>query len=117
MPEALVETHEFRLHQRILVDIIKRQAGTPQKALLEGVMNCVDAGATEITLTIEFRRAVIQDNGQGFENEQVIAESFGQFGTPYTAAESRQHTYGRYRMGEARCSPWARTCGRLAPTK
>ena len=99
MPEALVETHEFRLHQRILVDIIKRQAGTPQKALLEGVMNCVDAGATEITLTIDFRRAVIQDNGQGFENEQVIAESFGQFGTPYTAAESRQHTYGRYRMG------------------
>jgi hypothetical protein len=95
MSPSPTETHPFRLHQRILVDIIKRQAGTPQKGLLEAVMNCVDAGASEIALTIEPGQVTIQDNGQGFESAERIAECFGQFGKPYTDKETRQHTYGR----------------------
>lgn len=46
MSELQVEIREFKMHQALLGNVIKEQAGTVQKAILEAVMNAVDAGST-----------------------------------------------------------------------
>lgn len=53
MAKSQSETRRFGMAPELLLDVIKRQAGTPAKAVLELVMNAVDAGATrcEVTLT------------------------------------------------------------------
>ena len=40
-----VETIAFTMHPQLLYSVIQRQAGTLNKAILEGVMNGVDARA------------------------------------------------------------------------
>ena len=39
------ETRRFKPHPQLLLDVIQRQAGTLGKAVLEAVMNAVDAKA------------------------------------------------------------------------
>ena len=39
----LTETRTLNAHNKLLFDVIRRQAGTLSKAILEGVMNSVDA--------------------------------------------------------------------------
>jgi hypothetical protein len=41
------ERRGLRMHPRLLWDVITRQSGTIGKAILEGVMNSIDAGATK----------------------------------------------------------------------
>jgi hypothetical protein len=43
----------FKMHPKLLLDVIQRQAGTLSKAILEGVMNAVDAGATHGAITLD----------------------------------------------------------------
>jgi len=38
----MAEQRKFQMHEKLLLDVIKRQAGTLQKAVLEGVMNSED---------------------------------------------------------------------------
>ena len=51
-PQLVSERRRFGMHQNLLYDVILRQAGTLQKAVLEGVMNGVDARATRIDIQI-----------------------------------------------------------------
>jgi hypothetical protein len=53
----MATTLKFRAHDNHLRNTVLRQAGTLWKAVLEGVMNSVDAGATycNVTLTSERR--------------------------------------------------------------
>jgi hypothetical protein len=49
-----METRAFQIdHNKLLLDVIRRQAGTLSKAILEGVMNAVDAGATRCDISID----------------------------------------------------------------
>lgn len=84
------------MHPNLLYDIIMRQAGTLQKAILEGVMNAIDAGATECRVNLGTHDFTIEDNGRGFQSEQEIEDWFDTFGTPHEEGDA---TYGRFRMG------------------
>lgn len=79
--------------------MIKDQAGTLWKAILEGLMNLVDAGATEASLEITRKKVILDDNGRGFTSEEEIDSNFAVFGMPQTEVEKLQKKYGKYRMG------------------
>lgn len=90
------EKRRFGMHQNLLYDVILRQAGTLQKAILEGAMNAVDADATACHITLDTHRFSISDDGHGFQSRQEIEEFFETFGTPHEEGDA---VYGRYRMG------------------
>ena len=91
------ETRQFRMHPKLLFDVISRQAGTIGKAMLEGVMNSADAGATSCEITLNATRLSIKDNGKGFRSRKEIEQWFEQFGTPHEESEGK--VYGTFRMG------------------
>lgn len=91
------EKRNFKMHPQLLFDVIRRQAGTLGKAVLEGVMNAVDAGATRCDIKLEKRSLTITDDGKGFRDRSEIENFFEVFGQPHTAAENK--TYGTFRMG------------------
>lgn len=87
------ETRQFQMHAKLLYDVIRRQAGTLSKAILEGIMNSVDAGATECRITLEPKRVTVNDDGKGFKNREEIEkffEVFGQLQRPLTPARDRR---------------------------
>lgn len=88
----------------LLVSVIKSQAGTLSKAILEGVMNSIDAGASRVDVTLSFDKFVIEDNGRGFAGEKQIQEWFGRFGTPHEEGDS---VFGKYRMGRGQMFAFA----------
>ena len=57
MHQATVENRRFGMSPNLLMDVIRRQAGTLQKGVLEAVMNAVDARATEIDFNSPARRS------------------------------------------------------------
>ena len=91
-----VETVELTAHKNLLYDVIRRQAGTLSKAILEAVMNSIDAGSTKCEIKIERVFASIVDDGRGFATRQEINEFFLKFGTPHEAGDA---VYGQFRMG------------------
>lgn len=94
---ASTETQQFNMHQRLLFDVIRRQAGTLHKAVLEGVMNACDAGATEVYITLTNERLVIGDNGSGITDKDILVKYWATFGQP--PDENEKKTYGYFRMG------------------
>lgn len=86
----------FETHENLLVSVIKDQCGDLWKALLEGAQNCMDAGATSISFTVDHHRIVIADDGKGFLDDDEIKRYFKTFGTPHEEGDS---LYGRFRMG------------------
>jgi hypothetical protein len=88
--------HNFEMHPDLLRSVIKKQAGTLDKALLEGIMNSIDAGAKRVDVTIEPLRVTINDDGRGFRNADEVKDFFATFGTPHEEGDA---TYGRFRMG------------------
>lgn len=95
--QAAPETREaFTMDPNLLVSVIRSQAGTVAKALLEGVMNSLDAGATRVDLRVNRDGFTLEDNGRGFANEEEIRLWFGRFGTPHEEGDAM---YGRFRMG------------------
>jgi hypothetical protein len=90
------ENRSFSMHPNLLFDVITKQAGTLQKAVLEGVMNGVDAGATRIDITLDANQLVIVDDGKGFVDRNEIEQFFETFGTPHKEGDSQ---FGRFRMG------------------
>lgn len=97
----MTEHHDFRMHPRMLLDIIQKQAGTLDKAVLEAVMNSIEAGASRVD--IEFtdleqgRQLVIIDDGCGIQTREELEQHFKTFGTPHSADENK--VYARFRMG------------------
>jgi len=90
------ERRTLKMHPRLLWDVIHRQAGTLSKAILEGVMNSVDAGATRCDITLDRKQFSIIDDGRGFRNEDEITRFFETFGYPHKEGDA---VYGRFRMG------------------
>lgn len=90
----------------LLVSVIKSQAGTLSKALLEGVMNSLDAGASRVDVSLDARSFSVQDNGRGFADEEEIRQWFGRFGTPHREGDA---IYGRFRMGRGQMMSFAAT--------
>lgn len=92
-----VQTRNFKMHPQLLFSIIERQAGTLTKAILEGIMNGVDAKASKIVITVDKNRVKISDDGIGFRSKEEIEKFFETFGQPHE--EEEQKVYGSFRMG------------------
>lgn len=105
------ETLEFEMHRHLLYDVITKQAGTLDKAILEGVMNSIDAGASRVEITIEKARFTIRDNGRGITRREEIDRFFRTFGQP----QETEKTYGRFRMGRGQLFAFGRNVWRTGP--
>lgn len=109
MTKPTGEKRNFSMHPNLLFDVIMRQAGTIQKALLEGVMNAIDAGATKCSITLTGDRFVVEDDGRGIQSRQEIEDFFETFGTPHTEGDA---VYGRFRMGRGQMMAFGRNVWR-----
>ncbi len=90
------ERRTLKMHPRLLWDVITRQAGTKEKALLEAVQNSIDAGTDRIDIRLDAASFTISDNGKGFKDRAEIEDFFETFGFPHEAGDAK---FGRYRMG------------------
>ncbi len=102
--KAAPVVEEFQMHPRLLWDVITRQAGSISKAMLEGVMNTIDAGATKGVVTLTTSGFSIKDDGKGMTLEE-IQRNFKMFGQPHEAGDAQ---YGRYRMGRGQMFSFGR---------
>jgi hypothetical protein len=98
------------MHPKLLLDVIKRQAGTVQKAILEGVMNSIEAGASKVEVTINLKTLVISDDGKGFRDETEIANFFETFGHPHDGSEGK--VWAQFRMGRGQLFAFGRNVWR-----
>lgn len=105
-PVKNTEVRKFKMHPDLLFSVIKSQAGTQEKAILEAVMNAVDAGATRCDITIDQNGYHISDDGKGFSSRQEVDEFFETFGTPHKEGDA---TYGRFRMGRGQLFAFSST--------
>lgn len=100
----------FQMHPKLLVDVIKRQAGSIQKAILEGVMNAIEAGASKVSVSIQPRKVVIDDDGKGFRSMEEIESFFETFGMPHAASENK--VWAQFRMGRGQMFAFGRNVWR-----
>lgn len=111
------ETRDLAMHPKLLMDTIKRQAGTLQKANLEGVMNAVEAGSpvVRIELIVDANgkaRLSISDDGIGIETKKELIQHFETFGTPH---EDSENTYWKqFRMGRGQMFAFGKNVWRTA---
>jgi len=112
VPPAIAENRKFTMHPDLLFSVIKNQAGTIGKAILELVMNSIDAGATHVDITLDRRSVCVADDGKGFTSETEIDEFFSTFGTPHKPGDA---VYARFRMGRGQIMAFARNVWRSGP--
>jgi hypothetical protein len=106
------ETRTLQADPNLLLDVMRKQAGTLQKAVCEGTMNSIEAGATAIHIKLweepptEEEKAqgsrgkafvTIQDDGLGIKTRKEVEMHFERFGTPHDASENK--TWAKFRMG------------------
>lgn len=99
------ELREFRMHKDMLWSVIQSQAGTFDKAILELMMNAVDAGATEVRMVFDGKSFSVQDDGKGFVSREEIKNFFETFGTPHNSGDA---TFGKFRMGRGQVMAFTR---------
>lgn len=93
----------LKMHKKLLMDVIKRQAGQLHKSTLEGIMNAIEAGASRVDVT--FTPAEndtpahlrIKDDGKGITTADEIERFFETFGTPHDESEGK--IWAQFRMG------------------
>lgn len=95
--EQAVERRSFKMHDKLLLDVITRQAGSLEKAVAEAVMNSIDAKATRIDVKLTATKVLISDNGEGFKDRESLIKVFEVFGQPHSEEEGK--IYGTFRMG------------------
>ncbi|WP_236077343.1 ATP-binding protein [Paraburkholderia domus] len=86
--------------------ILYSQAGSIGKALIELIMNCGDAAARQVVLTITNDGFSCTDDGNGFASRKDVVKYFGRFGTPHQEGDVR---WGRFRLGRGQIMPHAST--------
>lgn len=90
------EIRRFKVDPHIIYSLIVAQAGTLAKAVLECVMNSVDAHATRLDITLDAKSIRIRDDGHGFRSRAEIEERFEVFGFSHKEGE---RIYGRFGLG------------------
>lgn len=77
-----------------IMSLIKAQAGSIAKAMLEAVANSMDANATKIDVTLQADRILIKDNGRGLTQEQEIYDFFERFGFDHSQLDRKVGRFG-----------------------
>jgi len=97
----VAQKKNLKMHKKLLLDVIKKQAGSLEKAILEGVMNAVEAMSNEVKLeliVVEDKAILtIKDDGIGITTEKELVEHFETFGTPHS--EDENVIWKQFRMG------------------
>lgn len=106
---AVAERRAFRMDPALLWSVIKSQSGTLAKAVLELVMNSIDAGGTKVLITLTTQHLVVEDDGRGFQSRKEIEDWFETFGTPHTEGDAR---WGKFRMGRGQVMAFSRNLWR-----
>ncbi len=101
-----IESRTFRMHDKLLLDVIKKQAGSVQKAVLEGAMNSIEAGASRVEVSVEPTQIRINDDGRGFQSREEIELFFETFGQPHTESEGKR--WAQFRMGRGQMFAFGR---------
>ncbi|EPB9494583.1 TPA: ATP-binding protein [Pseudomonas aeruginosa] len=96
----------FELDPQIIHHIIYSQAGSIGKAIIELLMNSVDAQAGTVRLSLTRDGFSCRDDGQGFASRADVIRYFGRFGTPHAEGDA---TYGRFRLGRGQIMAHAST--------
>jgi hypothetical protein len=110
-----IESHtkHFTVDPHIIIDLIFQQAGSVEKALLELVMNEIDAKASRIDIDIssDLQHLTVSGNGNGFTSMEDIDKLFGCFGFNHNTAEEkqRQRDFGRFGLGRGQIFAFGRT--------
>jgi len=119
MAEVVTEKRDLQMHPKLLMDTIKRQAGTLQKANLEGVMNALEAGSPEVRIYLKVdvndsskATLSIGDDGIGIETKEELIQHFETFGTPHD--ESENTYWKQFRMGRGQMFAFGRNVWRTA---
>ncbi|KKI36136.1 DNA mismatch repair protein MutL [Burkholderia vietnamiensis] len=96
----------FELDPEIIHHVIHSQAGSIGKAIIELLMNSVDARATTVRLSMTKDGFTCSDDGTGFASRADVIRYFGRFGTPHKEGDA---TYGRFRLGRGQIMAHAST--------
>lgn len=96
----------FEIDPQIIHHIIHSQAGSVAKAVIELIMNSVDAGARNVHLHIGRTGFECRDDGVGFASREDVVRYFGRFGTPHLEGDAK---FGRFRLGRGQIMAHART--------
>lgn len=101
------ELREFKISKNMIMHTIENQAGSIEKALLECIMNGVDAKANTIKIFIHDNGVnySIEDNGHGFRTKEEILKCFEILGFDHGTAEENDRIYGTFGIGRAQL--WA----------
>ena len=99
----------FELDPAIIHHIIYSQAGSIGKAVIELIMNSVDADARSVVLAMSKDGFTCKDDGRGFTARDDVLRYFGRFGTPHQEGDA---TYGRFRLGRGQIMAHASTVWR-----
>lgn len=90
------ESRRFRAHDNLLISVMREQAGSVEKAVLEGAMNSIDAGSTRCDVTVQPFSLSITDDGRGITERREIEDFFEEFGHPHKEGDAK---FGKFRMG------------------
>lgn len=104
-----MEKRAFKMSPMLLYDVISRQAGSIEKAILEIVQNAIDAKATKIELTISPDRLYAYDDGVGMSESEIL-EYFEVFGHSFKRDKSEY--LGTFGMGRGQTFAQGRTIWR-----
>lgn len=107
-----IKRRNLTAHNDLLVKVIKDQAGTLEKGVLEGVMNGREAGSDQVRIITQTdgKRLILEDDGKGFRSDREITEWFETFGTPHEESEGK--TWARFRMGRGQLFAFGRNVWR-----
>jgi hypothetical protein len=101
------EKRQFKISNHMIFHTIENQAGSIEKALLECLMNAVDAGATKVSVDFndDGLHYIVSDNGRGFASKEEIEKCFEVFGFDHGDSDSNYREYGEFGIGRAQL--WA----------
>ena len=91
-----MEQREFQPTKGLARDTMTKQSGDIEKAVLEAVMNSVDADASNIEISISEDEIIISDDGDGFNYDEV-STVFEKLGHDDGRPEDKE--FGKFRIG------------------
>jgi hypothetical protein len=115
----MAERISLKMDKNLLLSVIKDQAGTFDKAVLELMMNAVEAGSTTVysNLTVTNGKALfeISDDGKGITSRDEIDRFFATFGTPHIKSENK--IWAKFRMGRGQAFSYGKNVWRTSTFK
>lgn len=87
-------TRRFTIDPNAIRSLIRAQAGSLQKAMLEAVANSIDAGATRIDVSVSRTQVTLKDDGKGLTKEEDIYTFFENFGFDHAGLERQVGRFG-----------------------